>query len=73
MFLPQYKNLSVERIMEFVGDHDDINHYLPDDPDLEKVPKQWLVNVCVTVIGDPFRNWVAEQKEERNAKMAEKK
>ena len=73
MYIPMYKNLSVERIMDFIGDHDEINFYLPDDPDLAKVPKQWLINVCATVIGDPFRNWVKQQKEESNALMAEKK
>ena len=59
LFIPQYKNLSVERILDFISNHGEIDHYLPDEPDLEKIPKQWLVNVCTTIIGEPFRNWVA--------------
>ena len=42
-------------------------------PDIEKIPKQWIVNVCASVIGSDFKEWVAEQVEERNALMAEKK
>lgn len=37
------------------------------------MPKQWIVNVCAAVIGDDFRAWVAQQIEERNSLMAEKK
>ena len=47
--------------------------YLPDEPDLAKVPKQWLLNVCAAIIGQDFKDWVAEQIEERNALMAEKR
>ena len=47
--------------------------YLPDDPDLRKVPKQWIVNVCAAVVGQPFKDWVSDQVEDRNAIMAEKK
>ena len=47
--------------------------YLPDDIDLPKVPKQWLVNVFAAVLGEGFKKWVVQQVEERNALMCEKK
>ena len=50
-----------------------IDQYLPDHPDIEKVPKQWIVNVCAAVLGDQFKDWVQEQVEDRNAEMAEKR
>ena len=59
--------------MEFVDSQPNIDHYLPDQPDLAKVPKQWIVNVCAAVLGQDFKEWVTEQIEERNAIMAEKK
>ena len=71
--VPMYRNLSLEKIFEFVAGKPKIESYLPDHPDIQKVPKQWIVNVCAAVIGEPFRQWVREQKEERNAHMAEKK
>ena len=38
-----------------------VHDFLPDDIDLPKVPKQWLVNVCAVVLGDEFRAWVQHQ------------
>jgi len=73
LYLPQYKNLSLEKIFEFARAQGGVTHYLPDDPDLPKIPKQWIVNVCTVVLGDVFRNWVSQQVEERNAQMAEKR
>ena len=71
--VPHYKNLSLEKMFVFVSDLPHIGSYLPDDPDLVKVPKQWIVNVYAAVIGEPFKQWVHEQIEERNALMSEKK
>ena len=48
-------------------------HYLP-EPSLElpKVPKQWLANVCATVLKEEFSKWVKDQQNERHKKIAEK-
>ena len=73
IYVPQYKNLSLECISNFVNTRPQVANYLPDPEDLPKVPKQWIVNVCAAVIGDDFRAWVAQQIEERNSLMAEKK
>ena len=51
----------------------DIESFLPDDQDLPKTPKQWIVNVCAAVVGQPFKEWVSQQVEDRNAEMAEKR
>ena len=73
LHVPQYKNLSLEKIMAFVSNKPRVSQYLPDEVDLPKIPKQWVVNVCAAVMGDLFKVWVQEQVEERNALMAEKK
>ena len=39
LFVPQYKNLSVDRILEFVADKPHVQDFFPDDIDLPKVPK----------------------------------
>ena len=48
--------------------------YLP-EPSLElpKTPKQWLANVCVTVLHEDFSKWVKQQVELRHDKIAIKK
>ena len=50
--VPQYKGLSIEKVLQFVSNKPRIDQYLPDHPDIEKVPKQWIVNVCAAVLGD---------------------
>ena len=44
--------------------------YLP-EPNLElpKVPKQWLANMCCTVLKESFTNWVKEQIKVRHKKV----
>ena len=71
--VPQYQNLTVEKILDYVRGRSRIESYLPDPPDLDKVPKAWLTSVCAAVLGDTFRGWVHDQVEVRNALMAEKK
>ena len=55
MFIPQYEQLTLAKIGAFASQQADIMDYLPDEPDLKKVPKSWIVSVCAAVIGDPFR------------------
>ena len=71
--MPQYKSLSLEKILEFIADIPNIETFLPDDIDIAKTPKQWIVNVCAAVINQPFKDWVGEQVEDRNQHMAEKR
>ena len=48
--------------------------YLPDDEDeLAKLPRQWIINICVTVLGDRFKDWVLDLCEERNLDRQNKK
>ena len=53
--VPQYKNLTLDHVMAFISNKPQIVDYLPDEPDLPKVPKQWIVNVCAAVLGDNAR------------------
>jgi hypothetical protein len=38
--------------------------------ELRSLPKQWVVNVGWTVVGDDFGQWVKKQIEARNEKLA---
>jgi hypothetical protein len=40
--------------------------HLPILKELEKVPKQWLVNTIYSIIGDDFAEWVSIRIKERN-------
>ena len=69
--IPQYDGLGVKEIRQFLDDkHPEMYEYLP-EPSLElpKVPKQWLANMCTTVLKDSFTNWVKQQVKARHAKV----
>ena len=39
LYIPQYKNLSIEKILEFVDYQGGVADFLPDEVDLPKIPK----------------------------------
>ena len=43
---------------------------LPDKRDIKRLPKQYLINVVYTVVGQTFADWVKDRVEERNNKVA---
>ena len=71
--VPQYKNLSLAKILDFASNQPRVFDYLPDEPDLAKIPKQWVVDICAAIMGLEFREWVEDCKEERNEAMNQKR
>ena len=49
-----------------------INNYLPEDRDMHKVPRQWLINVAYTIVGEQFSTWVKAEIANRNEELAKK-
>lgn len=47
--------------------------HLPDSKDIPRLPRQWLINVCYTVVGEQFAAWVNRLVEARNAERAQEK
>ena len=50
---------------------EDVQEYLPDPKEQERLPRQYLINVLATVKEAEFKNWVEARKALRNKKMAE--
>ena len=48
-----------------------VNLHLPDDRDLAKLPRQWIINVIYSLVGDDFRLWVSNLIQNRNDHLAE--
>ena len=73
--IPSYEGLGVKEIRQYLDEkHPEVYQYLP-EPNLElpKVPKQWLANVCATVLHEEFSKWVKDQVAARHAKVMEQK
>ena len=68
--MPQYEGLTIESISKFLHQHPDCFPYFPDKREIRKLPKQWIVNVASSVIGNAFDQWVYEKVKLRNEKVA---
>ena len=69
--VPQYEGLSIDRILEKGQEHPQVVNYLPDERDIERLPRSFIVNVTYTLMGEKFKSWVHEVIVERNNRIAE--
>jgi hypothetical protein len=51
---------------QFRKNYEIVADYLPDHRDVYRIPRQFLVDVLKTVVGDPFDNWIKQQISQRN-------
>ena len=71
----RYEGLGIKEIKQFLDEkHPEVYAYLP-EPKLElpKTPKQWVVNVCATVLKEKFTDWVKFKIATRHEKVLVKK
>ena len=71
----RYEGLGVKEIRSYLDEkHPDVYQYLP-EPELElpRTPKQWIANVCATLLKEEFVSWVKLKVDERHEKVAVKK
>ena len=59
--IPHYDGLFLDDIASYVQKHPEPMYYLPDGKEYKKLPKQWIANVCYTVLKEPFAEWVKAQ------------
>ena len=48
-------------MLEFAESFPEVSNYLPEERDIDKLPKAWIANVIYTIVGIPFRDWVKER------------
>ena len=74
LFVPKYENLKSENILEFCQDYPVVFNYLPDKrSEILRMPKDYMVSVVYTVVGQPFKAWVMTRVSERNVAIQEKR
>jgi hypothetical protein len=67
--VPQFKYLTFDTMVEFAEAYPDVFNYLPDKRDMYRIPRQFLINILTTKIGDPFDKWVKTQTDIRDNTM----
>ena len=73
LHLPHYEDFRTSDILEFIKPYGEVWKCLPVDKEIPKAPKQWLINVAYSGIGDDFSVWVKKKVEARNAKVTKEK
>ena len=72
--VPLYEGLALKNIAAFLEDgHAEVFDYFPDQQEIHKVSKDWICNICATVLKGVFSGWVRNQIEERNYAVTKKK
>ena len=71
--VPQFADLKIDEFLKFASDYPFATMCLPDrKQELDKLPRQYLINVIYTKVGEPFRKWVDEKVGLRHEKVKEK-
>ena len=73
LHIPQYEGLTVDDILKYSLENEAVRQHLPDERDRHKLPRQFVINVIYSLLGDPFRRWVSQEIKKRNDEMALKK
>ena len=71
IFVPMYKGLAIEDILNKGKECPEVAHYLPEERDLDRLPKQWIADITYTVMKESFSKWVTERVKIRNDTIAE--
>ena len=58
--IPGYEGLTLKDIAGFLQNYREVIDYLPDGNEIRKVPKQWIANICATVLKEVFSEWVRQ-------------
>ena len=59
VIVPQYEGLTIKEMDEEIFQSNSVIYsYLPDQVEIHKTPKQWIVNVAASVLEDTFTDWV---------------
>ena len=57
--VPQYEGLKVESFYNFAKSYPECMRCFPEEKiEMEKLPRQYIINVIYTTVGLPFRIWV---------------
>ena len=70
--MPQYEGLSIDDILERGREHTLLEHYLPEDRDMERLPRQYICTIVRGLLKERFDSWVDGVIEQRNENVKKK-
>ena len=69
---PNYEGLTIEDFLETASKHQEIEPYLPEERDLHRLPRSFIINLMYTILGEPIKNYVKYIVEKRNSAVIDK-
>ena len=71
--VPHYEGLELGEIFKYAVDKKEIHVYFPDcNAEIKKLPRNFIVDLIYSAVGEEFRQWVANKIKARNQKVVEK-
>ena len=68
-----YESMTLRIILNEGFKHEGVRRYFPEDRDLHRLPRDWCLNTIYSIVGKPWKDWVDNQREQRNDGMRDKK
>ncbi len=70
--IPFFEGLAVKDLLAYIKDKPEVLKALPAvESEVKNLPREYLGNVIICIVGDPFQQWVDDRVLERNAKRKE--
>ena len=69
---PNYDGLTIDDFVEKIVSYSAMEQYMPEERDVYRLPRAFLINLFYTVVGEPVRKFVSSVIEERNRAVLEK-
>ncbi|MCS5594173.1 MAG: hypothetical protein NZ730_06480 [Porticoccaceae bacterium] len=70
--IPQYEGLAIKDILAYIQNKPEVMLALPAvESEIKNLPRDYLGNVVITILGDEFQQWVDDRVLERNTKRKE--
>ena len=69
MNVPQFEGLCTADILKFSESYPAVAQHLPLAKEIAKLPRQYIINIVFSIVGQPFDHWVKSQIQLRNDKL----
>ena len=70
--VPQFDGLSINNILERGREHRELEQYLPEERDMDRLPRQYIATIVRGLLKEKFDVWVDNVIEERNETVKKK-
>jgi hypothetical protein len=64
--VPNYEGLTIDDFLKKAKNYHIMNSYLPEERDIHRLPRSFIINVLYTMIGEDIKLYVSRIIEERN-------